>query len=240
MRSDITLPLLPLIPSRILLFPFFFLPALTRVGLIIGPRGNTQKDIERKWRVKIAIRGRGSCKCSDTHAGQEPLHVRITTYHREGMLGAIEEVSKLLVPIPEPLEKHKCGGFNRLLESYITSPQSVPVASLTPTPAIQQPTSETLFSDYEEFMRAISTPSDTSNQQYQQSSASTPVPTSQHLQFAPPPWHGMTNSATTTTHATPTTLGMPPPAGASSQDNARTEEQDSPTTQKKRKEPESP
>ena len=37
-------------------------PTYNFIGLIIGPRGKTQKDLESKTGCKIAIRGRGSVK----------------------------------------------------------------------------------------------------------------------------------------------------------------------------------
>lgn len=42
-------------------------PDYNFIGLIIGPRGMTQKQMERDTGAKIAIRGRGSVKVS--HAG---------------------------------------------------------------------------------------------------------------------------------------------------------------------------
>lgn len=37
-------------------------PGYNFIGLIIGPRGNTQKRLERETGTKIAIRGKGSVK----------------------------------------------------------------------------------------------------------------------------------------------------------------------------------
>jgi splicing factor 1 len=53
-------------------------------GLIIGPRGNTQKRMQRETNCKIAIRGRGSVKEGISkdpkydYGEDEELHVLIT------------------------------------------------------------------------------------------------------------------------------------------------------------------
>ena len=60
-------------------------PHYNFIGLIIGPRGNTQKRMQQESGAKIALRGRGSVK--DGRAGRagladpgdnEDLHVLIT------------------------------------------------------------------------------------------------------------------------------------------------------------------
>ena len=38
-------------------------PGYNFIGLIIGPRGNTQKRMQTETNTKIAIRGRGDCRC---------------------------------------------------------------------------------------------------------------------------------------------------------------------------------
>lgn len=62
-------------------------PTFNFIGLIIGPRGNTQKRMERETNTKIAIRGKGSVKEGrsrrDPSGRPEPgeddeLHVLIT------------------------------------------------------------------------------------------------------------------------------------------------------------------
>ena len=59
-------------------------PNYNFIGLILGPRGSTQKDMEGKTNTKIAIRGKGSVKDGGKSSrkditreqDQEPLHVR--------------------------------------------------------------------------------------------------------------------------------------------------------------------
>ena len=70
---------LPALPSQG--FNFF--------GLIIGPRGNTQKRMQQETNTKIAIRGRGSVKegavrdGKHDHGEDEELHVMISGDRQE-------------------------------------------------------------------------------------------------------------------------------------------------------------
>lgn len=57
---------------------------LTKVGLLIGPRGNTLKKMETESQAKIAIRGKGSVKegkgrsdAAHTSNQEEDLHCLI-------------------------------------------------------------------------------------------------------------------------------------------------------------------
>ncbi|EFJ51835.1 hypothetical protein VOLCADRAFT_56842, partial [Volvox carteri f. nagariensis] len=59
-------------------------PTYNFIGLIIGPRGNTQKRMQKETNTKIAIRGRGSVKEGASrdpkydYGEDEELHVLIT------------------------------------------------------------------------------------------------------------------------------------------------------------------
>ena len=59
-------------------------PGYNFIGLIIGPRGNTQKRMQKETNTKIAIRGRGSVKDGAArdpkydYGEEEELHVLIT------------------------------------------------------------------------------------------------------------------------------------------------------------------
>lgn len=62
-------------------------PSYNFIGLIIGPRGNTQKRMEKETNTKIAIRGKGSIKEGRTRRDpmgrpepgeDDELHVLIT------------------------------------------------------------------------------------------------------------------------------------------------------------------
>ncbi|ETW00360.1 hypothetical protein H310_07005 [Aphanomyces invadans] len=87
-------------------------PTYNFIGLIIGPRGNTQKRMEKEFNCRIAIRGRGSVKegskgkkmMSDDH---EELHVLITGDREEDIERAAKEVARLLEPIDDTNNAHK-------------------------------------------------------------------------------------------------------------------------------------
>jgi splicing factor 1 len=70
--------------SNRVLIPMSDYPQHNFIGLIIGPRGNTQKRMQSETRTKIAIRGKGSLKegiiknPSYDYGEDEPLHVLIT------------------------------------------------------------------------------------------------------------------------------------------------------------------
>lgn len=64
-------------------------PTYNFIGLIIGPRGNTQKRMQKETNTKIAIRGKGSVKEGATkdpkydYGEEEDLHVLITGDRQE-------------------------------------------------------------------------------------------------------------------------------------------------------------
>jgi splicing factor 1 len=73
-------------PMRKVLIPVEEYPNYNFIGIIIGPRGVTQKDLEGKTGAKIAIRGKGSVKDGGKSSRRdvtreqdnEPLHVLLT------------------------------------------------------------------------------------------------------------------------------------------------------------------
>jgi splicing factor 1 len=85
----------------------------TKVGLLIGPRGNTLKKMETESQAKIAIRGKGSVKegkgrsdAAHTSNQEEDLHCLIMADTEEKVNKAkklihniIETVSTLSPPI---------------------------------------------------------------------------------------------------------------------------------------------
>ena len=90
-------------------------PTYNFIGLIIGPRGRTQKEMERDTGCKISIRGRGSVKSGrggrrdgkpsdDEH---DELHVLITGKDDAMMDKASDLVEKLLRPIDDQKNAHK-------------------------------------------------------------------------------------------------------------------------------------
>ncbi|XP_057511803.1 splicing factor-like protein 1 [Actinidia eriantha] len=91
-------------------------PGYNFIGLIIGPRGNTQKRMEKETGAKIVIRGKGSIK--EGRLGQnrdlkfdpaenEDLHVLVEAETQEALEAAAGMVEKLLQPVDEGLNEHK-------------------------------------------------------------------------------------------------------------------------------------
>ncbi|KAJ6800194.1 uncharacterized protein M6B38_203800 [Iris pallida] len=91
-------------------------PGYNFIGLIIGPRGNTQKRMERETGAKIVIRGKGSIKegrlqqkrdLKPDPAENEDLHVLVEADTQEALDAAAGMVEKLLQPVDEGLNEHK-------------------------------------------------------------------------------------------------------------------------------------
>jgi len=108
---------------RKILIPQEKYPDYNFIGLIIGPRGNTQKRMERETGCKIAIRGRGSVKegkgrrdGKPTIGDDEPLHVLITGDNDVNLDKAAKMISALLVPMDETQNEHKRQQLRELAE----------------------------------------------------------------------------------------------------------------------------
>ncbi|XP_054811826.1 splicing factor-like protein 1 [Prosopis cineraria] len=91
-------------------------PGYNFIGLIIGPRGNTQKRMERETGAKIVIRGKGSVKegrlqqkrdLKPDPSENEDLHVLVEAETQESLDAAAGMVEKLLQPVDEVLNEHK-------------------------------------------------------------------------------------------------------------------------------------
>ncbi|KAL6140930.1 hypothetical protein ACLB2K_059222 [Fragaria x ananassa] len=91
-------------------------PGYNFIGLIIGPRGNTQKRMEKETGAKIVIRGRGSVKegrlqqkrdSKPDLSENEDLHVLVEGETQEAVDAAAGMVEKLLQPVDEVLNEHK-------------------------------------------------------------------------------------------------------------------------------------
>lgn len=85
-----------------LYIPIRDFPNYNFIGLIIGPRGNTQKRLERETNCKISIRGKGSVKEGRSRRGHaeedDELHVLVTGDREEDVACAEKIISDLLVP----------------------------------------------------------------------------------------------------------------------------------------------
>ncbi|PNW78210.1 hypothetical protein CHLRE_09g386731v5 [Chlamydomonas reinhardtii] len=88
-------------------------PTYNFIGLIIGPRGNTQKRMQKETNTKIAIRGRGSVKEGASrdpkydYGEEEELHVLITGERQEDVDKAVDMIERLLEPNDDTLNEHK-------------------------------------------------------------------------------------------------------------------------------------
>nr|GMD00574.1 branchpoint-bridging protein-like [Ipomoea batatas] len=91
-------------------------PGYNFIGLIIGPRGNTQKRMEKETGAKIVIRGKGSMKegrlqqkrdMKPDPSENEDLHVLVEAETPESLEAAAAMVEKLLQPVDEVLNEHK-------------------------------------------------------------------------------------------------------------------------------------
>ena len=94
-------------------------PEYNFIGLIIGPRGTTQKQMEQQTGTKIAVRGKGSMKDGRSNAGdgsEEELHVLITADTDEQLEKASKLIEKLLVPVDEDKNEHKRQQLRKLAE----------------------------------------------------------------------------------------------------------------------------
>lgn len=94
-------------------------PLYNFIGLIIGPRGSTQKEMERETGAKIAIRGKGSTKEGKGRLNgseDEDLHVLITADTTEALQEAEKRIRKLLIPIEEGKNEHKRQQLRKLAE----------------------------------------------------------------------------------------------------------------------------
>lgn len=100
-------------PFRTLRIPQKEYPNYNFIGLIIGPRGNTQKRLEMETNTKISIRGKGSVKegskgrANKNVDESEELHVHITGDEEAKVIQAAKMIAELLVPIDDDKNEHK-------------------------------------------------------------------------------------------------------------------------------------
>lgn len=90
-------------------------PGYNFIGLIIGPRGNTQKRMEKETGCKISIRGKGSSKKGRPQPDDDqPLHVHIIAPDEQKLAAAEKMINKLLVPMDEEQNIHKAKQLREL------------------------------------------------------------------------------------------------------------------------------
>lgn len=76
------------------------------MGLVLGPRGKTQRELEGRTGCKVAIRGRGSNSRS-TEGDNEPLHVLITGDCPAAVDAAAKAIEPMLVVMDDRENVHK-------------------------------------------------------------------------------------------------------------------------------------
>lgn len=100
-------------PVRRIYIPKNADPMVNYIGLIIGPRGMTQKELEQETGCKISIRGKGSAKegskgrANKSPDDDEELHVHIQGETTEMVEFAAKKVEVILRPLDDNLNEHK-------------------------------------------------------------------------------------------------------------------------------------
>lgn len=91
-------------------------PTYNFVGLILGPRGNTHKRMEKETGAKILLRGKGSGRTPHKAdpTDDEDLHVKIEAGDRKSLDAAVVMVEKLLVPQNDQTNDHKLAQLQEL------------------------------------------------------------------------------------------------------------------------------
>ncbi|XP_024357397.1 uncharacterized protein [Physcomitrium patens] len=116
----------PVYKEAKLFIPVKKYPGYNFIGLILGPRGNTQKRMEQETGTKIAIRGRGAVKegkrlisgrrDKDLESVHDDLHVHITADCFEKVDAAVALIEPLLTPVDEIQNMHKRKQLRELAE----------------------------------------------------------------------------------------------------------------------------
>lgn len=84
-------------------------PTYNFFGLIIGPKGNTQKRMEMETGAKIRLRGKGSLKTANgvNKSDVADLRVYIEASSKKSLDAAVCMIEKLLIPVEEGMNDHK-------------------------------------------------------------------------------------------------------------------------------------
>lgn len=101
-------------PFRVLYVPVKQYPTYNFIGLIIGPRGNTQRKMEEETRCKISVRGKGSIKEGSkgktskfNDYDSDELHIHIAGETEEDVERCAAMVNSFLTPCEDTLNEHK-------------------------------------------------------------------------------------------------------------------------------------
>lgn len=103
-------------PSEKVYIPVKEFPQINFFGLLVGPRGNSLKNMERESGAKISIRGKGSVKEGKTRPEQyaddaeEDLHCLVTADTPEKVTSCVRLINKVIetaASTPEGQNDHK-------------------------------------------------------------------------------------------------------------------------------------
>ena len=101
-------------------FPIKEYPDYNFLGLIIGPRGSTHRQLEQETHCKIVIRGRGTGREGksnyDRIAQDDGPHVMITGDNEDDVAKAESIISQLLQPVDDDKNIHKQKQMRQLAE----------------------------------------------------------------------------------------------------------------------------
>ena len=102
-------------PSRKLYIPIKEFPNYNFIGLIIGPRGNTQRQLEQQTGCKVSIRGKGSIKDGSRNRANklqfndedDELHVYVQGETEFQVEVAAKIIQDILTPVDDESNEHK-------------------------------------------------------------------------------------------------------------------------------------
>ena len=86
----------------------FYIPGPNFIGQILGPRGETLKQLESQYGVKISIRGKGSTPDNKSsgevyvpRSPDEPLHALIESYNEQSIEDVVKILEEIVIPKPD-------------------------------------------------------------------------------------------------------------------------------------------
>lgn len=92
-------------PSEKIYIPVKEFPEIKWIGLILGPRGNSLKNMERESGAKIVIRGKGSTKEGKQSFGNrsqdedDELHCNITADSEEKVQACVKLINRVIATV---------------------------------------------------------------------------------------------------------------------------------------------
>ncbi len=76
-------------------------------GLLIGPKGNNQKQLEERTGCRILVRGKGSQNQTNDHEDEEDLHVLVLGDNEAQVAKACAEIERIIFADDDTLNKLK-------------------------------------------------------------------------------------------------------------------------------------